>query len=147
MPAPSTTRPPADGEPACWALSFKLALSVEIPGIGLQSRTAFLEWLWERLADCGLRGLGEGEVSAHEATDLGLVPTPLVIDAGAAPADRDWVAELPAVTATGWFDDEASARQAAGRFAELLGKSPDRASRDGWEALVWPGGPAGCERR
>jgi len=121
MPARSTTWRPADGEPACWALSFTLAQIVEIPGIGRQSRTAFLGWLWERLADCGLRGLGEGEVSAHEAADLGLVPAPLVIDAGAAPADRDWVAEMPAVTATGWFDDEASARQAAGRLTGLAG--------------------------
>lgn len=121
MPKPSSTRPSSDGEPDSWALSLALAASVEIPVIGVQSRAAFLEWLWEWFADCGLRGVCEGDVSAHEAAKLGLVPAPLVIDAAAAPADRDWVAELPAVTATCWFAEEAPARQAAGRLAGLAG--------------------------
>ena len=41
------------------------------------------------------------------------MPTPLVVDAAEAPADRDWIGSLRTQVANCWFADEASARSAA----------------------------------
>jgi hypothetical protein len=144
MPETSSFRPQADGDPPAWVMSLSLAATVEVPGIGRQPRAAFLEWLWERLADCDLEGVCEGEVLAHEAAALGLVPDPLVIDAAAAPRERDWVAELPVITAACWFSEEASARCASGRLAglagcEVLGLRPVGCERpDAWQDAFTP---------
>jgi ribosomal protein L11 methyltransferase len=121
MPKSSSSRPQADGVPPAWVLSLAVAATVEVPGIEPQPRAAFLEWLWERLADCDLLGVCEGEVLAHEAAALGIVSDPLVIDAAAAPRERDWVAELPVVTAACWFGEESSARRASRRLEGLAG--------------------------
>lgn len=74
-------------------------------------RDEFHAWLWER-AD-GLLGIDAGSVTAADAAALGLVPGWMVIDAAAAPPDRDWVANRTVVDAEWWFPDEESARSAA----------------------------------
>jgi ribosomal protein L11 methyltransferase len=140
----------AAGDPRpVWVVSFTVAAVVDVPGVGELPRNAFLEWLWEGLADCGLQGVSEGAVSTEEAAALGLEPGPLVIDAEAAPRDRDWLGKLPELAASCWFDEEAEARQAAVRLAGVTGcgrpdvrpvsgEQPDT-WRDAFEAVAIPG--------
>lgn len=98
---------------------------VELAGVDASGRDEFLEWLWAMLGDRGLVGIAEGEVSVGEAAEAGLVESPLVIDAAAAPRDRDWVAALPPGSLRCWFASEAAAR----------------------EAVVWLRSQPGCEVR
>lgn len=140
----------AAGDPRpVWVVSFTVAAVVDVPGVGELPRNAFLEWLWEGLADCGLQGVSEGALSTEEAAALGLEPEPLVIDAEAAPRDRDWLGKLSELAASCWFDEEPAARQAAVRLAgvtgcdrldvrSVVGKQPD-AWRDAFAAVEVPG--------
>jgi ribosomal protein L11 methyltransferase len=92
---------------------------VTLPGGDTVSRDDFHAWLWAR-AD-GLLGIDEGTVTAAEAAERGLAPTELVIDAAAAPADRDWVAGLAVANVEWWFSDEDSARVATDLVADVIG--------------------------
>ena len=86
-------------------------------------RQAFFEWAWGRYGDEGLVGIDEGSVDVDEAVRLGLAESPLVIDAAAAPEDRDWVGRRTAAPATWWFADEPSARRAARDLSAVRGCS------------------------
>ena len=90
-----------------------------LPGGERMSRDDFHAWLWER-AD-GLLGIDEGTVTTADAAQRGLTPSNLVIDAAAAPADRDWVASLPVAVVEWWFSDEDSARAASELVADVSG--------------------------
>lgn len=109
----------------------------------------FTEWLWAELGDRGLVGIAEGEVSVSEAAEAGLVGSPLVIDAAAAPRERDWVATLGGGPLRCWFDSEAAAREAAEslrakagcevRSVRWLRGEPEDAWRAGFAAIEVPG--------
>ncbi|MFM8415225.1 MAG: 50S ribosomal protein L11 methyltransferase [Planctomycetota bacterium] len=108
------------GEPAdAWIVEASVDARVGLPGGEMLDRDDLHAWMWER-AD-GLVGIDEGNVSVDEAARHGLTPTPRVIDAAAAPAERDWVAGLPVARVAWWFDDEASARAAAALVATITG--------------------------
>jgi ribosomal protein L11 methyltransferase len=96
---------------------------VALPDGTLLDRDGLVEWLWGRFGDDGLAGIAEGTVDADEALARGLVESSRVIDAAAAPADRDWVREAGTGTIACWFDDEPAARAAAAAIAELRGCS------------------------
>jgi len=112
---PSAAESPAD----TWLLDLAVDATVTLPGGEALSRTAFLDWLWG-VAD-GLAGIDEGAVDAAAAAAAGLVASPLVIDAAAAPADRDWVGSLATAAVTCAFAGETAARAAATRLACLSG--------------------------
>lgn len=117
-------RPPQQGlqaEPpaAPWLVEARVEAAVTLPGGEASDRDGLHAWLWDQAA--GLLGIDEGAVSVDEAFGHGLAPTPLVIDAAAAPADRDWVAGLPVADVTWWFGDETSARAAASLVAGIRG--------------------------
>lgn len=90
-----------------------------LPGGDAVGRDEFHGWLWERAQ--GLLSVNEGTMTAVDAAARGLVASPLVIDAAAAPADRDWVSQLPVASVEWWFADEAAARAAADLVANLGG--------------------------
>jgi len=115
VPEPSAAAPPAD----TWLLDLAVDATVTLPGGEALSRAAFLDWLWA-VAD-GLVGIDEGAVDAAAAAAAGLVAAPLVIDAAAAPADRDWVGSLATAAVTCAFAGAAAARAAATRLAGLAG--------------------------
>ena len=100
-------------------IEASLDARVTLPGGDTVSRDEFHAWLWER-AD-GLLGIDEGTVTAQDAANHGFVPTQLVIDAAAAPADRDWVARIPVAAVEWWFSDEDSARAAMELVATVTG--------------------------
>jgi ribosomal protein L11 methyltransferase len=83
------------------------------------SRDDFYGWLWDRAH--GLLGVNEGTMTAVDAAARGLVASSRVIDAAAAPADRDWVAQIPVAAVEWWFADEGAARAAAVLVANLRG--------------------------
>ncbi len=107
------------------------------------------EWLWALFGDRGLVGIAEGEVSVNEAAEAGLVGSPLVIDAAAAPRARDWVAMLGGGPLRCWFDSERAAREAADALRAKAGcevrslrwhePEPDDAWRAGFTAIDVPG--------
>ncbi len=105
--------------PPPWIVSVAIDRDVTLPGGGLVGRADFDAWLWEQ-AD-GLLGIDEGLVTVADAAARALVPTDLVIDAAAAPPDRDWVADLDVAEVEWWFRDEASARAAAHLVADARG--------------------------
>jgi ribosomal protein L11 methyltransferase len=118
-------------------------------------RDAFIEWLWGTLGECGLAGVFEGAVDAEAAAAAGLIESPRVLDAAESPADRDWVAELPAATLSCWFTDEPAARRAAAGLAGVPGcdvlavrtegHDADEASwRQSFAAIAVPGFGAVC---
>lgn len=94
-----------------------VAAVVELPSGEAIDRDELHARLWDETP--GLIGIEEGSVTVEEAADRGLAATTDVIDAAAAPADRDWVGALDKARAAWWFSDEASARGAA-RFATGL---------------------------
>lgn len=98
---------------------MSLDAAVTLPGGTTVDRDEFHAWLWEQAE--GLLGIDEGTVTATDAAARGLVPPGLVIDTAAAPPDRDWVAELAVTDAEWWFTDEAAARTAADRVADVHG--------------------------
>jgi ribosomal protein L11 methyltransferase len=104
-----------------WVLDLAVAEDVLVPDGCGSGRDAFIEWLWGTLGECGLAGVFEGAVDAEAAAAAGLIESPRVLDAAGSPADRDWVAELPAATLSCWFTDELAARQAAAGLAGVPG--------------------------
>ncbi|MFN9369257.1 MAG: 50S ribosomal protein L11 methyltransferase [Planctomycetia bacterium] len=97
---------------ACWVLDVALAVTVTLPDGGAVPRDDWFGWLWEACGAAGLLGIGEGTVDVGEAAALGIA-APRVVDAAAAPMDRDWVGSLAQQETTCWFADEAAARRAA----------------------------------
>jgi len=111
---------PSDPQPAVtWCVDLDVDATVELPASPAVARETFLEWLWG-VAD-GLVGVDEGAVDVVEAASLGLVESPLVIDAAAAPADRDWVGSLATARIACAFESETAAREAATWLAGLRG--------------------------
>jgi len=104
-----------------WVLDLAVAEDVLVPDGCGSGRDAFIEWLWGTLGECGLAGVFEGAVDAEAAAAAGLIESPRVLDAAESPADRDWVAELPAATLSCWFTDEPAARRAAAGLAGVPG--------------------------
>jgi ribosomal protein L11 methyltransferase len=102
-----------------WVVEASVAASVTLPDGEAVDRDGFHAWLWERAA--GLLGVDEGTLTATEAAARGLIATWQVIDAAAAPADRDWVAALAVGDEAWWFVDESAARSAATLVAETHG--------------------------
>jgi ribosomal protein L11 methyltransferase len=110
---------PQSSPPTPWIVTAALDKAITLPDGSVTSRDDFHAWLWEH-AD-GLLGIHEGTVTAADAAAQAMVPTALVIDAAAAPPDRDWVARLAVTEAEWWFHDEAAARGAARLVAPLAG--------------------------
>jgi len=102
-----------------WVVETSVAERVILPNGDAVSRDDFLGWVWEQSPE--LLGVSEGTVTAVDAAARGLVAGPLVIDAAAAPADRDWVATIPVASVEWWFADEAAARAAADLVAAVRG--------------------------
>jgi ribosomal protein L11 methyltransferase len=118
-----TERGSRDGRPACspWIVELSLASSLTMPDGEVFDRLAFVEHLWARCGDDGLVGIDEGAIDVDEASALGLTTTPLVLDAAAAPRERDWIAGLPSAVVTCWFSSEAAAREAAAGLEGIAG--------------------------
>lgn len=135
--------PPTD----TWLLHLAVDATVTLPDGLVLSRAAFLDWLWA--AADGLTGIDEGAVDAATAAAAGLVASPEVIDAAAAPADRDWVGDLPTAGVSCGFESEAAARLAAGRLADLAGcriaglRAAAAVDPDAWRAAFGPVAVAG----
>jgi len=111
---------PSGTQPAVtWFVDLDVDATVELPASHAVARDVFLDWLWG--AADGLLGVDEGAVDVVEAATLGLVESPLVIDAAAAPADRDWVGSLATARIACAFDSETTAREAARRLTGLHG--------------------------
>jgi ribosomal protein L11 methyltransferase len=138
-----------------WVLDLAVAAEVVVPDGCGAGRTAFIEWLWGTLGECGLAGVFEGSVDAEAAAAAGLIESPQVLDVAESPADRDWVAGLSIATVTCWFADEPAARRAAVAVAgvagcEVLGvrtecHDADEASwRQSFAAIAVPGFGAVC---
>ena len=102
-----------------WVVEASVAERVVLANGKAVGRDEFHGWLWERAQ--GLLGVNEGTMTAVDAAARGLVASSLVIDAAAAPADRDWVAQIPVAAVEWWFADEAAARAAAALVANLCG--------------------------
>ena len=124
-----------------WIVEVEIEPAVALPSGERLDRESFQAWLWEHAA--GLTGIDEGSVSAEEAATRGLVADPVVIDAAAAPADRDWMAGLAAAAC--WFTDEPTARAAALLIARVEGCRVGRVRREdpcepdaGWRAAFGP---------
>jgi ribosomal protein L11 methyltransferase len=105
--------------PTPWIVAVSLDAEVTLPGGPTLARDEFHAWLWAEAE--GLLGIDEGTVTAVDASARRLAPPGLVIDAAAAPTNRDWVAELAVADAEWWFADEASARAAASLVAGVRG--------------------------
>jgi ribosomal protein L11 methyltransferase len=108
-------------QPPVWTVTVAVDATVAWPNDEACDREAFVESLWARYGDAGLCGIFEGAVDTAEAAALGLVESSVVLDAAAAPADRDWVACLPKAEITLWFDAELAARAAATDLAGTAG--------------------------
>lgn len=139
---------PGDLPADAWIVEASVETSVTLPAGDVLDRDGLHAWMWETAA--GLMGIDEGAVSVDEAASHGLVPSPLVIDAAAAPAERDWVSGLPVARVAWWFDDEATARAAAALVAPIRGCRVDRvrierptdheaAFREAFDAVTVPG--------
>lgn len=129
---------PGDGgEPAMWAVDVRLESVAMLSAGQAMPRDVWCEWAWERFGDDGLLGIDEGAVDVAEAVELGLAPSVRVLDAAAAPADRDWVASRAGATFTCLFADEPAARAAAAEFETIGGcrvvaVRPIVAAADAW---------------
>lgn len=93
-----------------WVVEVTIDAVVVLPEGVAAGRDELHAWLWEQTD--GLLGIDEGSLTVADAAACGLVSTPNVIDAAAAPAGRDWVARLAVATERWWFRDEAAARDA-----------------------------------
>jgi len=102
-----------------WVVETAVADRVILPNGDAVARDDFHGWVWEQAPD--LLGVNEGTMTAVDAAALGFVANSLVIDAAAAPADRDWLARLPVATVEWWFAHEAAARAAADLVATVRG--------------------------
>jgi ribosomal protein L11 methyltransferase len=108
-------------EPVIWAIDLSVQPAVKLPTGEVSDRAAWCEWAWERFGDDGLVGIDEGAVDVAEAVELGLTRSVRVLDAAAAPADRDWVASRGGATYTLLFVDEPAARAAAAELEKMGG--------------------------
>jgi ribosomal protein L11 methyltransferase len=109
------------GATSVWILDVVVAQDVVVPTGETLDRDAFFGWLWDRHGDAGLLGVCEGALDAGEAATLGLSASARVLDAAAAPADRDWVGSLTDATVACWFAAEADARAAADALVPVRG--------------------------
>lgn len=109
----------ASANATSWIVAVSIDATVTLPDGTAVDRDEFHAWLWGRAE--GLLGIDEGSVTAADAAALGLVPARLVIDAAAAPPDRDWVRDLEIANAEWWFPDERSARSVADLVADVRG--------------------------
>jgi ribosomal protein L11 methyltransferase len=112
---------PVEPHASPWILAIEVANDVGLPTGDVVDRETFSGWLWAEWGDAGLLGVDEGSMDTAEAADLGLVAAARVIDAAAAPADRDWVAGRETAAIACWFADEATAQAAAERLVGLHG--------------------------
>jgi ribosomal protein L11 methyltransferase len=111
-----------DAAPAAgWAVDLDVAATLTLPGGATVPRDEFFGWLWAECGDAGLLGIGEGTVGVGGAAARGLGLGLLVVDAAAAPPDRDWVGSLDTQTVCCWFADEPAARRAADLLATVTG--------------------------
>jgi len=117
MPTPKDGESPAAAVP--WVVETSVAGRVVLPTGETVGRDDFHGWIWEQATS--LLGINEGSVTAADAAAQGLVASALVVDAAAAPADRDWVAKIPVACAEWWFADETAARAAADLVAGVRG--------------------------
>lgn len=101
---------------ACWVLELVVDRAITLPCGTAVDRETFCDWLWAHDGDAML-GIDHGAIDVDEAAALGLIPTTLLLDAAAAPADRDWPAAMPAQRMTIWFTTAAAARAAGDRLA------------------------------
>lgn len=129
----------AEAGPA-WVVELAVAGSVDLPTGERVGRDAWCEWLWGRWGDGGLLGIDEGGIDVAEAVALGLAPAPRVVDAAAAPADRDWVAARDGGGIACWFVDESTARAAAHQLAGIAGCRVLRVRRDECDVEAWRAG-------
>lgn len=120
--AEDAAEPAADRAAAGWGIDLDVAATLAGPAGGPIDRDDFFGWLWAECGDGGLLGICEGALGVDEAAARGLAE-PRVVDAAAAPAERDWVGGLDTQAATCWFADEASARRAAEMLARIGGCS------------------------
>jgi ribosomal protein L11 methyltransferase len=104
-----------------WIIDVVVAQDVVLPTGETLDRDAFFGWLWDRHGDAGLLGVCEGTLDAGEAATLGLAASARVLDAAAAPAERDWVGSLTDATVACWFAGEAAARATADALMPLRG--------------------------
>jgi len=102
-----------------WIVSVSIDRDVVLPTGEEVGRDELHAWLWQRAG--GLLGIDEGIVTVDEAVARGLAPSQLVIDAAAAPPDRDWVAGRAVAEVEWWFADEASARGGVALVAAVRG--------------------------
>lgn len=128
----------AAGRP--WVVDLAVAQAIGLPTGGHGGRAAWCEWLWERWGDEGLLGIDEGGIDVAEAAALGLTAAPRVVDAAAAPADRDWVAARDSGSLSCWFVDEPTARAAARELASLAGCVVITVRRDDCDTEAWRAG-------
>ena len=124
-------------EPVIWAVDLAVQPAVTLHPGDVVDRAAWYEWAWERFGDDGLLGIDEGAVDVAEAVELGLAPSVRVLDAAAAPADRDWVASRGGATCTLLFVDETASRAAAAELEKIGGCTvvavrPIVADADAW---------------
>ena len=134
-----------------WAVDLSLEPAVTLPRGDVVRRDAWCEWAWERFGERGLLGIDEGAVDVAEAVELGLAESVRVLDAAAAPADRDWVAARDGATFSCLFADAASARAAATEFGRLggcrvAGVRQIVADADAWRTSFTPIDVAGFGR-
>jgi len=122
-----------------WVVDLAIERIVGLPSGSLVGREPWCEWLWERWGDAGLLGIDEGGIDVIEAAALGLTATSRVVDAAAAPADRDWVAARDSGGVSCWFSAEPLAHTAAQELARLVGcrvvrVRPDTCDPEAWRA-------------
>ena len=125
------------GESIVWAVELCLDPVAMLPAGQAATRDAWCEWAWGRFGDDGLVGIDEGAVDVAEAVGLGLADSARVLDAAAAPADRDWVASRGGSTFTCLFAGEPAARAAVVEVARIGGCTvvavrPIVADADAW---------------
>ena len=114
-------RPDAAAEPVPWLVEVAADGALQRAGLEADGPDDLVEWLWMRLGDEGLVGIDEGSVDVTEAVAAGLALGPIVIDAAAAPPDRDWVAARRRATIDLAFADEQAARSAVALLADVGG--------------------------
>lgn len=85
-------------------------------------RDAFFEWLWGELAP-GLVGVHEGTLLSEEAAERGLETDSWTVDAGEAPAHRDWIASQKDLEAELYFGSLEDGRAAVAFLTENVGGS------------------------
>jgi len=117
MPRPDP--PPTSAD--TWLVTLRAAGTVTLPGDGPDGVADLAEWLWLRFGDEGLVGIDEGSIGVDEAYAAGIAAGPLVIDAAAAPTDRDWIAARRTTRLDAAFASAAEASDAAAALALVPG--------------------------